>query len=84
MYSLSHPVRPPQADFFFPPKGLRAAIDPHQIPSPIEVVEADQDDWKGRQYLTLPGAQVPLSTTDYVAIDQGASTSITCELDPDK
>ncbi|KAI0761129.1 sec24-like protein [Irpex lacteus] len=55
-------------------KGLRAAIDPHQIPSPIEVVEADRETWEGKTYLTLPGSHAPLSTTDYVAYDQGNST----------
>ncbi|KAI0697043.1 sec24-like protein [Cytidiella melzeri] len=54
--------------------GLRAAIDPHQIPSPIEVVEADRETWEGKMYMTLPGSHVPLSTTDYVAFDQGNST----------
>ncbi|KAI0087422.1 hypothetical protein BDY19DRAFT_893145 [Irpex rosettiformis] len=56
------------------PTCLRAAIDPHQIPSPIEVVEADREIWEGKTYMTLPGSHVPLSTTDYVAFDQGNST----------
>lgn len=52
--------------------GLRAAIDPHQIPSPIEVVEADREIWEGKAFMTLPGSHVPLSTTDFIAFDQGA------------
>ena len=56
------------ADFL---AGLRAAIDPHQIPSPIEVIEADKETWERTPYTTLPGSHVPLSTTEYVSIDQG-------------
>ena len=51
--------------------GLRAAIDPHQIPSPIEVIEGDREAWEGKTYPTLPGNLAPLSTTSYTAIDQG-------------
>lgn len=51
--------------------GLRAAIDPHQIPSPIEVFEADQEKWENQTFMTLPGTHPPLSTSDYVAVDQG-------------
>ena len=51
--------------------GLRAAIDPHQIPSPIEVFEGDQEKWENQTFMTLPGTHSPLSTSDYVAVDQG-------------
>lgn len=54
--------------------GLRARIDPEQIPSPVEVAEYDAEAWAGKPYMTLPGDHVPLSTTDFVAIDQGEFT----------
>ncbi|KAH8116706.1 hypothetical protein DFH11DRAFT_1724673 [Phellopilus nigrolimitatus] len=54
--------------------GLRARIDPEQIPTPIEVAENDEEIWEGKPYMTLPGEHVPLSTTDYVSIDQGNSS----------
>lgn len=51
--------------------GLRARIDPSQIPSPIDSIEADKEMWEKQMHTTLPGHSPPLSTTDFVAIDQG-------------
>ena len=52
--------------------GLRSRIDPEQIPSPIGVAEEDQALWSGQSYMTCTSQQpVPLSGSDYHAIDQG-------------
>ena len=54
--------------------GLRNRIDPEQIPSVVAVQEQDQDVYDNEAYLTCGRGTIPVSTTQYTAIDQGSST----------
>ncbi|KAF7763474.1 hypothetical protein Agabi119p4_8011 [Agaricus bisporus var. burnettii] len=55
-------------------QGLRPRIEPSQVPSPIEAAETDRQAWQNKIYMTLPGAQAPLPTSEFVAVDQGNSS----------
>lgn len=56
--------------------GLRTRVDASQIPSPIEAIEIDRQQWENEAFMTLPGKYVPRATSDFVAIDQGEQSSL--------
>ncbi|UZJ54787.1 hypothetical protein CBS101457_004107 [Exobasidium rhododendri] len=51
--------------------GPRNKIDPDQIPSPVEAMDNDQDFFDKEWFETCGRGGLPLSTTDFAAIDQG-------------
>ncbi|KAK4048375.1 COPII coat Sec23p-Sfb3p heterodimer component [Microbotryomycetes sp. JL221] len=53
------------------PGKMRVRIDPDHIPSPVTVQQVDQALYKDEAYLTCSRTSAPLSTTDFIAIDQG-------------
>lgn len=51
--------------------GPRSKIDPDQIPSPVEAQDADQEFFDREWFATCGRGGLPLSTTDFAAVDQG-------------
>ncbi|CAO1628429.1 unnamed protein product [Sympodiomycopsis kandeliae] len=52
-------------------RGPKANIDPDQIPAPVEPQEADQAAFDREWFQTCGRGPLPLSTTDFAAVDQG-------------
>ncbi|KAG1877098.1 hypothetical protein C8R48DRAFT_689891 [Suillus tomentosus] len=73
MHANRHIPQPPHSAGE-PYKGLRPRIDPSQMPSPIDMIESDKEKWEGSSFMTLPGNNPPLSTSDFTAFDQGNSS----------
>ncbi|KAM6503346.1 sec24-related protein [Amanita muscaria] len=70
----SNPIPQPPHSAGATLSGFRAHINPGQIPSPIDAIEQDRPVWTEKVYTTLPGTHAPLSTSDFVAVDQGNSS----------
>ncbi|PWN40909.1 hypothetical protein IE81DRAFT_325090 [Ceraceosorus guamensis] len=51
--------------------GPRSKIDPDQIPAPVEAQDADQEFFDKEWFATCGRGGLPLSTTDFGAVDQG-------------
>ncbi|KAJ9478797.1 putative Protein transport protein SEC24 (putative) [Pseudozyma hubeiensis] len=51
--------------------GPRSKIDPDQIPSPVEMQDADQEFFDKEWFATCGRGGMPLSTTSFAAVDQG-------------
>lgn len=67
-----HPISQPPHTAGQRYNGLRSAIDPRQIPSAIESAEADQAIWSNENFKTCDTQRtIPLSQSDYNALDQG-------------
>ncbi|KAF9902740.1 COPII coat Sec23p-Sfb3p heterodimer component [Linnemannia zychae] len=54
------------------PPASRPRIDPDQIPSPVAVQEADQEEWDQKPFVTSSRTSpTPLASSDFMAVDGG-------------
>lgn len=53
--------------------GPKSKIDPDQIPAPVEAQDADQEYFDREWFATCGRGGLPLSTTEFGAVDQGES-----------
>ncbi|KAG8873918.1 COPII coat Sec23p-Sfb3p heterodimer component [Serendipita sp. 405] len=70
----TNPIQQPPHSSGTPLQGLRTKLDPEQIPSTAIQFAAEEDRWSKESYLTVGNQPVPLSASEYHAIDQGNST----------
>eukprot|EP00052_Salpingoeca_macrocollata_P001715 m.27111 g.27111 ORF g.27111 m.27111 type:complete len:849 (-) comp11617_c0_seq1:48-2594(-) len=59
-----------------PAQPARRGIDPDSVPSPIVVMEADQEKFKGVPYVTSCGLNPPLATTKTTYKDDGNASPL--------
>ncbi len=60
--------------------GPRSKIDPDQIPSPVEMQDADQDFFDKEWFATCGRGGMPLSTTSFAAVDKATALPNTFDL----
>ncbi|KAK7044831.1 SEC23 SEC24 family protein [Favolaschia claudopus] len=52
-------------------QGFRRKIDPAQVPSAPEAINFDRHQWENTIFQNKPGEHVPLSSSDFISLDQG-------------
>lgn len=67
-YAHSDQQLPPELR---PPIQPRPRIDPDQMPAPVQVREQDEELFQDKFFGTMERDHVPLSTTNYIGLDQG-------------
>ncbi|CCA67291.1 related to Protein transport protein Sec24C [Serendipita indica DSM 11827] len=72
--AINNPIQQPPHSAGTPLQGLRTKLDPEQIPSTAAHFAEDEYRWTQESYITTGEQPVPLSASEYHAIDQGNST----------